>query len=129
MRHIFPLLITNNYERAMVLCTCSFQSPEDKGNLKWKASIWLVKTINGSAFEEFNGLGAFVTSTDVSKLQWTLFRVPVLNNGPDAPVTATYTGSGEDGMFLSRKSLAAWILRNIDAEDSEWVGKAPALSN
>lgn len=112
----------------MVLGTCSFTAPQDKGALKWKASIVLVKLIGGSAYDEFKGLGEFVTSQDVSQLKWTFFRVPFLNNGPVAPVTASYTGTGNDGMFLSRASLAAWVCDHV-SEDSEWVGKSPVLSN
>jgi hypothetical protein len=128
MKRIFPILVANDYKRALVLGTCSFPAPQDKGALKWKASVILVKIIGGSAYDEFKGLGAFVASQDTSQLKWTLFRVPFLNNGPDAPVTASYTGTGSDGMFLSRKSLATWISDQI-SEDSDWVGKAPVLSN
>ncbi|KPM42457.1 hypothetical protein AK830_g4085 [Neonectria ditissima] len=96
MKMIFPLLIANKFERAMVLGTCSFTAPQDKGGLKWKASVILVKIIGGSAFEEFQGLGRFVTSQDAKSLKWTLFRVPFLGNGAEAPVNATYTGSGTD---------------------------------
>jgi hypothetical protein len=128
MKLIFPLLISNHFKRALVLGTCSFTAPEDKGALKWRASVVLIKIIGGSAFQEFNGLGAFVTSQDVAQIKWTLFRVPFLGNGPAAPVKATYTGSGQDGMFLSRKSIAAWVLSEL-GEGSKWVGKAPVLSN
>lgn len=128
MKLIFPLLIANNFKRALVLGTRSFQAPQDKGALKWKASIILVKIIGGSAFEEFNGLGAFVTSQDVTQLKWTLFRVSFLNNSPEALVAATFTGSGRDGMFLSRQSIAAWVLKEMN-EESNWIGKAPVLSN
>ena len=112
----------------MILGTPSFQSQQDRGALKWKASIMLVKVIAGSAYDEFKAMGEYVASQDVTRLKWTLFRVPFLNNGPDMPVVATYTGSGSDGMSLSRKSLATWILGEM-GEDSEWVGKAPVLSN
>ena len=128
MKSIFPLLVANKFERVMVLGTCSFTAPQDKGALKWKASIVLIKIIGGSAFDEFQGLGSLVTSQDVTRLNWTLFRVPFLGNSPVAPVTATFTGSGKDGMFLSRKSLAAWILKEMN-DRSDWIGKAPVLSN
>ncbi|KAJ5581543.1 hypothetical protein N7535_000163 [Penicillium sp. DV-2018c] len=128
MKNIFPILVANNYKRAMVLGTCSYVAPEDQGSLKWKASIFLIKIVGGSAFDEFSGLGSFVASQDASQLKWTFFRVPFLTNGDDAPVTATYTGTGKDGMFLTRKSLATWVLGEISG-DSEWVGKTPALSN
>ncbi|PGG98829.1 hypothetical protein AJ80_09466 [Polytolypa hystricis UAMH7299] len=128
MKAIFPLLVANKFTRAMVLGTCSYPAPQDKGALKWKASVVLIKMIGGSAYQEFNGLGTFVTSQDAAQLKWTLFRVPFLGNGPEAPVTATFTGMGDDGMFLSRKSIAAWVLAEM-GEDSSWVGKAPVLSN
>lgn len=128
MKCIFPILVASHYERAIVLGTCSYPAPLDKSALKWKASIMLIKIIRGSAYDEFKGLGEFVASQDVSQLKWTLFWVPFLNNGPNAPVTASYTGSGRDGMFLSRKSLATWTLENMTG-DSEWVGKSPVLSS
>ncbi|KAH7379984.1 hypothetical protein BKA64DRAFT_631669 [Cadophora sp. MPI-SDFR-AT-0126] len=128
MKLIFPLLIENHFKRALILGTCSFTAPEDKGALKWKISTALIKIIGGSAFQEFQGLGAFLSSQDVLKIKWTLFRVPFLGNGPIAPVSATYTGTGQDGMFLTRKSIAAWVLKEMGG-GSEWIGKTPLLSN
>jgi len=128
MKLIFPFLIANKFKRALILGTCSFTAPKDRGALKWKASIVLIKVIGGTAYQEFNGLGALVTSQDLQALKWTLFRVPFLGNGPAAPVSATYTGSGKDGMFLTRKSIVAWVLQEI-GDNSEWVGEAPVLSN
>ncbi|KAK6063752.1 NmrA family protein [Seiridium cupressi] len=128
LKTIFPLLIANNYKRAMVLATPSFTAPQDAGALKWKLSVLLIKVIGGSAYEEFSGLGAVVSSYDTAQLKWTLFRVPFLGNGPEKPVNATYTGSGTDGMFLSRKSIAAWVLKEMN-DGSEWIGKTPVLSN
>lgn len=112
----------------MVLGTGSYTAPQDKGALKWKVSVILIKIIGGSAFDEFNGLGAFVASHDTAQLRWTLFRVPFLGSGPEKPVTATFAGSGSDGMFLSRKSIAAWVLQEMHGE-SDWIGKTPMLSN
>jgi len=128
LKKLWPLLIEHNYQRALVLGTCSYPAAEDKGALKWKATIILVKIIAGSAYQEFNGLGAFIASQDVSKLKWTLFRVGFLGNGPAKPVHATYTGSGKDGLQISRKSIADWVLANLSPK-SEWVGKTPVLCN
>jgi hypothetical protein len=128
MKLLFPLLIQNNFHRALILGTCSFPSPSDKPAWKWSASIVLIKLIGGSAYSEFRGLGEFATSQDVDKIKWTLFRVPFLGNGEERPVTATFPGSGQDGMFLSRKSIGAWVLKEM-GDDSEWVGKASVLCN
>ncbi|KAH9204259.1 hypothetical protein DL95DRAFT_377112 [Leptodontidium sp. 2 PMI_412] len=128
MKVLFPLLIANNFKRAMVLGTPSFPAPEDKGGFKWRATIVLVKVIGGSAYEEFHGLGNLVSSYNPRELKWTLFRVPFLGNGDAAPVVATYTGSGKDGLFLSRKSIVAWTLQEM-GQDSDWIGKSPMLCN
>jgi hypothetical protein len=130
MKIFFPLLMEHKFKRAFVLGTCSYPTPEDKGAFKWKASIALIKIIGGSAYQEFNGLGSFVASQDVNQIKWTLFRVPFLGNRDEKEVTATYTGSGKDGLFLSRKSIAGWVLREMgEGEESRWIGKCPVLSN
>jgi hypothetical protein len=69
-----------------------------------------------------------VTETDVNSLKWTLFRVGFLGNGEERSVTATYTESGKDGIQISRKSIAGWVLREM-GEGSEFVGKAPFICN
>jgi hypothetical protein len=111
----------------MILGTCSYTAPEDKGALKWKLSVVFVKLIGGSAYQEFKGLGEFITSQDATMLKWTLFRVPFLTNSERKEVRATYTGTGEDGLFLSRKSMVGWVLDELRG-DSQWVGRAPVLS-
>lgn len=128
MKLIFPMLVANNYKRAMVLGTCAYPSPRDKGSIKWKLSVALIRVIGGSAYEEFRGLGEFIASQDLAQLQWTLFRVPFLTNGAEAPVTASYTGHGNDGFFLSRRSMASWVLKEM-VRSSVQVGKTPVISN
>jgi hypothetical protein len=69
MKLIFPILIANNYKHAMVLGTCSYPAPQDKGGLKWKLCIALVKVVGGNAYQEFRGLREFIASQDVNQLQ------------------------------------------------------------
>ena len=127
MKVLFPLLIAAHYERVLVLGTCSWIAPEDLGGLKWKAPVLLIKVIAGSAYQEFNGLGAFVASTNAKDLRCTLFRVPFFGNGEAKPVTATYTGTGLDEGFLSRDSIAEWVLQEM--KEGGWIGHAPILCN
>ena len=56
-----------------------------------------------------------------------LSRVPFLTNGAAKPPVATIVGSGEDGLLLSRKSLAVWLLKEL--AEGKWIGKAPAVSS
>jgi hypothetical protein len=128
MKSIFPLLEANKFRRALILGTCSFRAPRDTGSLKWTALITFIKLMNKSVYDEFSGLGTFVTSQDPAVLRWTLFRVPVLHDDPASPVKATFIGAGDDGMYISRKSIASWVLSEM-GEDSRWVGETPLLCN
>lgn len=87
----------------------------------------LVKLLAGSAAAEMRGIGETITAIPTDTLRWTLFRVGWLNNGPAKPVTATYTGSGQDGLGISRASIAQWVIEEIDRE--QFVGKAPYICN
>jgi len=62
-------------------------------------------------------------------LKWTVFRIPRLNNGPeDLEVSAGYLGQAFDGTKeLSRKSMARWLVGELEAGD--WIDKAPVVSN
>jgi hypothetical protein len=65
-------MIEHKCKRALILDTCSYPTAEDKGAFKWKASVALIETIGGSAYQEFNGLGSSVASQDVSQIKWTM---------------------------------------------------------
>ncbi|GAB7347494.1 hypothetical protein MBLNU459_g4400t1 [Dothideomycetes sp. NU459] len=120
-----PLLVENNFRRALVLCTPSHHDPADKPAWKWKASVTLIKLIGGSAYQEMVAIGSGMTAQPVDKLAWTVFRVGFLTNGAAGPVEATYTGSGKDGMSISRESMVQWVLQ--EAVEDKWVGKAPYI--
>lgn len=77
---------------------------------------------------EMIGIGEFVSSLPVDNgngVRWTLFRVGGLTNGPEGPVKSTYLGSGEDGTWVSRASVARWVLE--EAIDDNWVGAMPYI--
>lgn len=67
-----------------------------------------------------------VASTNVEEPKWTLFRVPSLGNGEVKRVTGTYTGTGQDGMFLTRSSIAEWVLQEM--REGKWIGKTPVFA-
>lgn len=56
-----------------------------------------------------------------------LKRVPGLTNKGYLPVQTGMVGSGKDGLQLSRKSNAVWVLQEL--QEGKWIGKAPVLSN
>ena len=62
-------------------------------------------------------------------LEWTVYRVPHLNEGDAGlEVVAGYVSREFKGSTeLSRGSLARWILKELG--ERKWVGKAPAVGN
>lgn len=126
-KEFLPKIIENGIKRALILTTPSFPRPEDKGGLKWAASKAVVRAIGGSAYYEMIAIGDTVSAIPTDTLRWTLFRVGWLNNGAAQPVKATYTGSGDDSLGISRASIAQWVVEEIAAE--KFVGKAPYICN
>jgi hypothetical protein len=63
------------------------------------------------------------------ELDWTIFRVPHLNEGnADLPVWAGLLGPDYKGSLeLSRGSQARWLLQEI--EERAWIKGAPSLGN
>jgi len=72
-------------------------------------------------------MGRATAALDLDKVKWTFFRVPWLGTGEAQEVKAGYLGSGSDGMFLNRKSMAVWVLN--EAVENKWVGEAPMLNH
>lgn len=57
----------------------------------------------------------------------TLFRVGGLTDEEEKPVQATFLGSGKDKIWISRASVARWVLDEIS--EKHWAGKAPYICN
>ncbi|KAF5573966.1 C6 transcription factor [Fusarium pseudocircinatum] len=124
---LVPLLIKNNFQRAFIVCTVSWISPEDKFSLTWSLIRLLIKTMARDAFEDLVAIGNYVSSIPTDQLAWTIMRLPNLSDGQMKPVKEAVRGDGNDGMSLTRSSLAQWVLKEID--EKKWVGKSPMISN
>ncbi|KAI5360572.1 Putative NAD(P)-binding domain, NAD(P)-binding domain superfamily [Septoria linicola] len=127
---LYPLIQEDEeatIKRVMVLSTPSFKVPNegDRFSIKWWFGVQFVYWLFGSAWAEVNGIGNATKA--LNGLEWTVFRVPGLTNGHAGAVRAGYVGVKGDGMVLSRKSMAVWVLQEVD--ERKWVGKSPAISN
>lgn len=87
-----------------------------------------MKTFGHGQYAEMVGIGQYVSSLSVDEgVKWTLFRVGLLTNGGEMNVEATHLGSGQDAMWISRASVARWVLD--EATQGRFVGKMPYISN
>jgi hypothetical protein len=85
-----------------------------------------MKFFSPGQYQEMIAIGETVSTTS-EDIQWGLFRVGGLTNGDEAPVEATHLGSGLDKTWISRSSVARWVLD--EAIERKWVGKMPYICN
>lgn len=79
-------------------------------------------------YREMLRVGEYIASIPVENgAKWTLFRVGGLTNGEQRPVKTTFLGSGSDGMWISRASVARWVLE--EATQTKFVGEIPYICN
>lgn len=122
---IVPLLQKYGYGRVLVTSTASFKVAQDRFSVLVALMVWSVYLLFRGAYDEVNGFTPLVTSMDVERTRWTVFRVPALWNGRERAVRTGHVG--DVGVFLDREALVEWVLREM--EEEKWVGKCPALSN
>lgn len=125
-RVIIPLLRKYKYERTLNISTASYKAPQDRFSLLYSLMIWPVYLFVHPAYAEINAMTPLITELPTDEIKWTVFRVPVLRDKDAKPVKAAFVGEGV-GMFLERKGIAEWVLKEM--EEEKWVGKCPALSN
>ncbi|KAH6645357.1 hypothetical protein BKA67DRAFT_696438 [Truncatella angustata] len=77
------------------------------------------------------------TIIDISKVfdeqgkdvEWTLFRVGFLANGPPMKAVNGYVGDGTVGMYLRRADIAVWTLSQAEKSAPQWVRQHPGISS
>ncbi|ORY99004.1 NAD(P)-binding protein [Syncephalastrum racemosum] len=128
---LLELMKTKHVNRLIALSTPSFV---DKANDRYaimsnpasptmKALILMIKTFARSAY---NDILAYSNLIQQSDLQWTLYRVGLLNNTEESEqVRVGYVG--DVGMFTSRKDIAKFCLEEL--QQSAWVHKMPLISS
>lgn len=124
---IFRAMKAQGVQRILALSTPSYEvSSEQKSWAVWLSGLLpLIFVPQGNA--EMVAIARHVAAQ--SDLDWTVFRVPHLNNGPaDVPLAAGLLGPDYKGTTeLSRASMAHWVVEEI--KKGEWIRGAPALGN
>lgn len=134
LQTLYPLLLANGTtKRILILSTASYSAPEDTPSIKWFFAInFYIKVIGGDTYEEIRGMAEETVALG-EKIDWTVFRVPLLHGKElgenDGPVNAVYVGDkkGRDGLNLDRGRLARWILEEL--EEGKWMCACPFVAN
>jgi hypothetical protein len=113
-------------KRIITLSTFSVDDPKDKFNLiRWVLvtalwamahKVWKAVIDIANVFEEHG-----------RDIDWTLFRVGFLANGPPLKVVDGYLGDGTLGMYLRRADIAEWALLQAVAFPATFVREKPGI--
>ena len=124
---VFQAMRSQGVRRILALSTTSYQVSSEQKPWSW----WLLGFMPPFFVPQGNAEMVAIARNLAaqSDLDWTVFRVPHLNNGPeDLPLAAGLLGPDYKGtMELSRPSLARWVMQEI--QKGEWIKGAPVLGN
>jgi putative NADH-flavin reductase len=111
--------------RLIQIATASARDPQDRRDLRFGLMVTLIKRMAPGAYAEIVRIAEAVRA---SRLDWTLVRVPLLNEKPQTKsVRVGYLGQGTVKTAISRADLAWFMLEQVKSDDH--VRKAPAISN
>ena len=110
--------------RLVSLATASVPDPEDRFDLRSTLLVWAIRLIFRGAYDEIRRIGDVVRASDTD---WTLVRIGLLDEAALKRVRVGHYGRGEVGLYISRRSLARFMLDRATAGD--FVREAPAISN
>lgn len=127
-KKIFAIMRAENVKRIIAISTLSVYDPKDKPSfIRWLlvTALWAL------------GHKAWKAVIDISKvfdneggdIDWTLFRVGFLADGPPLTVVDGTVGDGKIGMYLRRADIAQWTLAQAAEVPPKFVHEKPAISS
>lgn len=111
--------------RLIQISTAAYRDPKDGFALKAYAFVLLFRLIVPKAYEDIKATGECIAR---SGLDWTLVRIPNLNDSPaTGKVDVGWYGRTRLGMKLSRGDLARFLVDQVT--DSTFTCAAPGIAN
>ncbi|CCM01291.1 uncharacterized protein FIBRA_03340 [Fibroporia radiculosa] len=128
LAHAYSLVIDimkkHGVRRLIALGTASIKDEHDKFSVTFAALVSGIMIFAHSAYNDIVAIGDTIRSQG-EDLEWTIVRVPLLNNHGTREVVAGYVGDGKTKTTLSRTAFAVFIIGEL--EKNEWGKKAPLI--
>ncbi|OCK85799.1 NAD(P)-binding protein [Lepidopterella palustris CBS 459.81] len=122
---VFKLMRQHGVKRILAMGTDSITDSKDKSSLVARLMVFVVWLLGRPTWQEIVNIGkTFDGATD---LDWTIYRLGLVKNGPDGPAEATHVGSKTWGSTINRNELAGWLLDQVEKAEPEYVREKPAL--
>jgi len=127
-RLIFPLMKRWGVKRILAMGTASIPDENDGFSIMAFLGILLIRILANSAYRDIVSVGkVFDTEATKDGLDWTIFRLGFLGNGPPKSSKAGYVGKNGWAMKNQRADVATWLINEVENDDSEWIRKRPAI--
>jgi putative NADH-flavin reductase len=124
MRAIIDAMKKNRVKRLIISAGAGVGDPGDSPGLFNRVMNVLLKITAKNVYEDMLRTVALVRE---SGLDWTVVRVPMLTDGPaTGQIKVGMVGKGM-GPRICRADMSAFMLKQV--ESTQFVGKAPAISN
>lgn len=113
-------------KRIIALSTFSVEDPKDKFNLLRWVLVTVLWAIAHKVWKTIVDIAA-VFDEHGQDIDWTLFRVGFLADGPPLQVADGYIGDGTLGMYLRRADIAEWTFTQAAASPPTFVREKPGI--
>ncbi|MBK4769879.1 MAG: SDR family oxidoreductase [Pantoea sp. Morm] len=111
--------------RLIQISTAAYRDPRDGFAFRTHAFVLLFRVIVPKAYEDIRATGELIAR---SGLDWTLVRIPNLQNGPaDGKTDVGWYRQTRLSMKLSRGNLARFLVNQVT--DRTFVCAAPGIAN
>jgi putative NADH-flavin reductase len=123
-QNIIRAMKARGTKRILALGTASMKDSKDKFQLSLAAVVASVKTVAKNVYVDVVAVGETVRAIG-DDLDWTLYRVPLLNNKKSQAYSGGFVGDGSVKAFLSRSGLVAFVLEEL--QHPKWIHQAPMI--
>lgn len=114
--------------RIITLNTFSVSDSRDRPSLLRWILITLLWTVANNVWKTMNDISE-VFDSEGQDINWTLFRVGFLADGPPLHAVDGYVGDRTVGMYLKRADIAEWTIEQAGRTPAEWVHERPGISS
>ncbi|RYP10387.1 hypothetical protein DL764_000721 [Monosporascus ibericus] len=125
---ILKTMRSEGVRRIIALSTCSVRDPKDKPSLLRWLLVTMLWAIAHKVWKTIVDISV-VFDEEGKDIDWTLFRVGFLADGPPMRAVDGYVGDGKVGLYLRRADIAEWTLSQAEKSPPEYVQEKPAISS
>ncbi|KAH7310921.1 hypothetical protein B0I35DRAFT_439896 [Stachybotrys elegans] len=125
-RFILNIMKDEGVKRIIALSTFSVYDPKDKPSITRWLLVTMLWAMVHKVWRTIIDVAA-VFDTDGADLDWTLFRVGFLGNGPRSQVVEGYIGDGSLGMYLRRADIAEWCVKEAGRSEPRFIREKPGI--